>query len=42
VGEERVEGVGEETGGGMVSLILKICTITTSVRGEYGFMKLMK
>jgi hypothetical protein len=28
--------------GGVVSLIYKICTTTMSVRGEYGFMKLMK
>ena len=29
-------------GGEVVSLIEKICTITMSVRGEYGVLKLMK
>jgi hypothetical protein len=29
-------------GGEVVSRIQKICTITMSVRGECGFMKLMK
>jgi hypothetical protein len=34
--------MGGGMGGEVVSLIYTICTITMSVRGEYGFMKLMK
>ena len=35
-------GAGGDLGGGMVSLIKKIYTITMAVRGEHGFVKLIK